>query len=319
MIGRRNEPRLADLLEDALKRQRAGCDLRATLENMESGAAAEVAPLLAIATQVRASLAVQPSPDAKAATIRLALDRECRAMASRQTRPVFRLHPALVAAGLAVCALGATSAGAVLASEGALPGDALYFIKTVTEEVRLSVSKDRVVRLELNRQMAAARTEEVALLAAGQRPITEEAIERLVAQTTKLALGAAAPDATPTLNEQVVAVMQRQQAVLQEVSAAAPPNAQPALRAALEVSQVSHQAACRAVERSRHHGAQIPNPPTATCDVTLGSHDAEDATAPVTNSLPGAGQPERPQVPANPINPGGAGVEKGGRAAAKAR
>jgi len=84
------------------------------------------------------------------------------------TFPQFLLRPAFSLAVILVLLVATLSAGTVYAAGGALPGDALYPVKTATEEVRLTLSDDQA-DAALYLQFADERLEEINRLAARGR------------------------------------------------------------------------------------------------------------------------------------------------------
>jgi ribosomal protein L12E/L44/L45/RPP1/RPP2 len=90
-------------------------------------------------------------------------------LAPKPRRPVLFatawLRPALAAAVVAVVVL----AGATSAAASSLPGDPLYGLKRVTEDVQLALTFDDVARMQLLSKLADRRLEELAEIAR-QRP-----------------------------------------------------------------------------------------------------------------------------------------------------
>jgi len=136
----------------------------------------ETTDLLALAAEVRRSLASSPSPEAHARHVRNLLERARHVPAS--ARPAARTRrgrilrspvhvsrrAALVTAGT-VLGLMLSGSAAVAASQSALPGQPLYGVKTATENVRLAFERAPSERARLHVEFALRRLEEAGKLA----------------------------------------------------------------------------------------------------------------------------------------------------------
>ncbi|MFA5786929.1 MAG: DUF5667 domain-containing protein, partial [Actinomycetota bacterium] len=136
----------------------------------------ETADLMAMAAEVRRSLASSPSPEAHARHVRNLLEqaRHVPAPATVTTRVgrarmlhfPFRVgrRAAIVTAGT-VLGLMLSGSAAVAASGSALPGRPLYSVKTATEHVRLAFERAPSERARLHVEFALRRLEEAGKLA----------------------------------------------------------------------------------------------------------------------------------------------------------
>jgi len=69
--------------------------------------------------------------------------------------------------------------GTVLAAQGSLPGDALYPIKRLTEEIRIGAAADPQTQIDLHLELAQARVQEMQQLTAQQRAVPDSAPAQL--------------------------------------------------------------------------------------------------------------------------------------------
>jgi hypothetical protein len=110
----------------------------------------------------------------------------------KEKRPVFNLVMTVLLVLGAVFGGGAT---AVAASQNAQPDNALYFVKTLSEDVRMDVEADPQVRLDLALQYTARRLAETRTMLAAQGEAPESLMLRLETQLQKaLMLAAGMPD-----------------------------------------------------------------------------------------------------------------------------
>ena len=171
-----------DILNDCLDRMAAGED-RSRCVSRYPEHAAELGPLLATAAAARAASAAVVRPEAKAA----GLARLNRAIAERDAgrRPRFPFlssplgRPALL--GFVLVLLFAVAAGGTsMASEDAVPGDPLYWVKTTKETITLRMSGSDMARAQTHARLAGERGEEIhKLIVIGRTGEAEELVARM--------------------------------------------------------------------------------------------------------------------------------------------
>ncbi|MBI4732853.1 MAG: hypothetical protein HY781_12160 [Chloroflexi bacterium] len=123
----------------------------------------------------------------EAAAFRPALVQKERTVVSRR----FVWKFALAALAALVLFFG-SSVGAAFAARGALPGETLYPVKLICEDLRLGFTGDPQVRIDLLMQFSAVRVSEMNQLAEQSNAIPAETAERLesqIQQALKLAAG----------------------------------------------------------------------------------------------------------------------------------
>jgi hypothetical protein len=136
-----------------------------------------LAPLLTTAAYCRQSLAFAepPSQEALAAGRRRFLEEAARQKESpalRLSLPAWlrpSLRPAFALAMALVVLVVLAGGGATLAAAHSLPGDYLYPVKLVSEQVRLAFTSDPAVRTELVNQFAEERRQEAQTIVALRR------------------------------------------------------------------------------------------------------------------------------------------------------
>ena len=253
MTNHPNKKALEELLQQGLEAQAQGESVDALLAQHPQEAA-DLEPLLSFAVQLEDSWKVTPTSGARAAARYQVLAR-----ASQRPRGLlaaFGLLPQrprpLVVGMVTVLLLALGSTGAVSASANALPGDSLYPVKTGWEQIQISLTFDEGAKARAYAALAERRTEEVAELKSQGKPVSPEGVAALTSQTLAAitALGKE-PDPSVSLGEKMLEITQRQQQVLEEVAAAAPAAAQPALQHALEASRSGHQRAQEALDRAK--------------------------------------------------------------------
>jgi hypothetical protein len=153
-----------NLLNECLERLLKGESLEQVLGDYPAEAA-ELEPLLRTITAARKVSDIQPRADFKARShyAFMAAARELESKPAR--RSWFKWQPAwsISLAALAVIVLG--GGGTVLASNSSLPGDTLYSVKIVSENVQLALSTSDITKAELNARFADRRTDEIITLA----------------------------------------------------------------------------------------------------------------------------------------------------------
>ena len=172
-----------DILNDCLDRMAAGED-RGRCVSRYPEHADELFPLLATAAAAsRAAGAAVVRPEARAA----GLARLNRAIAERGARRRSRLpflswplaRPA--ALGFVLVLLFAVAAGGTtMASEDAVPGDPLYWVKTTRETITLRMSGSDMARAQTHARLAGERGEEIRkLIVVGRTGEAEELVDRM--------------------------------------------------------------------------------------------------------------------------------------------
>jgi len=249
-------------------------------------------PLLGEATRLMMLPHVAMPDEAVDALERRALSKaaEIRATSSRNGPSVWRLfwsnlvggRVRLVPAALSlVIAVVLASTWVVSASAASLPGTALYPVKLATERARLAVAFQHDARAELRLRFAERRLGEMQALLAAERPVAEGLLEALAAETT-LALGEIeemGADRQAEAAAKLLALTERQQAVLTSVRERVPEEAQKGLSRALEASQRGHDRAVIALSVAPTL-SRPPSPiPTDTPQVKP-THKATDTPKP---------------------------------------
>ena len=172
-----------DILNDCLERMAAGEDPGRCVRRYPEHAG-ELEPLLATAaTMSRAAESTVVRPEARAA----GLARLNRAIADRGARRRSRLpflswplgRPALL--GFVLVLLFAVAAGGTtMASEDAVPGDPLYWVKTTKETITLRMSGSDMARAHTHARLAGERGEEIGkLIVIGRTGEAEELVGRM--------------------------------------------------------------------------------------------------------------------------------------------
>ncbi len=235
------------------------------LETLPAPVRQEVEPLLRLALTLQQAPEVKPRP---------AFRQQARKRLMRRIRPPWfvtfwrqlRLYGrssqtfaqrrlamtwivALVAALTALLGGG----GAVYASESALPGDTLYPVKTLVEDVQLALSGPEQ-DAQLLAQFAQRRMEEVQTLAAEGRfediPLAMARYQEEVQAMVQVMAQIGQPD--PEQIGQGEALLAHHVQVLQVLAQQVPPQAKPALEHALQVSQQG----LAAMQQHRSNGPQ---------------------------------------------------------------
>jgi hypothetical protein len=150
------------------------------------------------------------------------------------SRPRLALASALI---VLVLILGAGST-AVYASQGSLPGDALYGVKTTVEDVKLALTRSHEARASTHLDLAGRRTEEVLAQSASGRYISTKALES-IGQETDDAIKEMAemkPQDTKMLVGRLSESTITQQTELQLILGRASEDAKPAVKRALDTA-----------------------------------------------------------------------------------
>jgi hypothetical protein len=249
--------RFEDVLTECIDDVKAG---RVSMEeclNRYQSMRERLEPLLKIALAVQEPPAVSPSPDFKLrARMQLmehihekqGLDRwpwsRHRKVATlRPVKTRFSLARVGVVVGLALLAL---VGGTVYAAQDSLPGDILYPIKLVTEQVRIVLRADDVGRAERALSFADRRVTEIEELAEqGRAQDVGAAVEKydnaLDMTVARIESGRGKGLATRSITAQLAETTAEHLSVLDAVYQTAPEEAKPAIAAAIERARMAHE------------------------------------------------------------------------------
>lgn len=220
-----------------------------------------------------------------------------RAGATRRT-PVFGTpFRALgsVAAALALF-LGAATYTVAEASD-ALPGESLYNVKLQTERVRLALAFGDDAKRDVRIDLANERAREIERLSAKGKIIGPGVLDRLVATTAPLVAEANDGKLNKGDAEKLLAVTEKQKAVLAAAAPQVAPEAQPLLE---QARAVSHEGSLTAAYVVRYSDPNSPFIYTPVVPITTPAEDdtatPEPTATPPANGTPGAS----PTAPASP-------------------
>ncbi len=215
-----------------------------------------------------------------------------------------------LAAVLLAC-LVLTGSEAALASQGALPGEALYSLKLGLERVELLVTLDPAKKIELHNQFAQARLVEIQeLVMEGRYNYIREAVsnfEAHVQQASQLlsALASKDPERATELALALKETLANQRAFLSFLMAAAPREVTPELLRAIGIAAGGEIAVQAALEQA---GSAALLAVTAT--PTREDEAGATATAGVERSIPSPTQTPLPSstlpataIPSNTVMP----------------
>ena len=252
--------KIEDILEQSIEEVKAG---RYSIEECLARypqAPRELEALLRTALQIGTPPDVEPSAAFKVrARVRL-----MEQISSRQNMPkkAHRFLPAIsifnhvpkvaivaVAVGLALFSAGGST---VYASQDSLPGDTLYGVKLVSEQIRVALTFGSSEKTELYLSLAENRIEEMAALADSIRTKdvgkAAEGFEKALGRALSEANDSAAGD-QPGLFETVSLATPHYLAALDSVYDRMPDAVKPAVTAAREASIKNQQAALKAVAK----------------------------------------------------------------------
>ena len=239
---------LPEILDRCLSQNQSGtATIQECLQEHPEHAEA-LATLLGIAGEVHSELAPPEPGEAFVSTaqarllnrLRATQKETPRAKARRIRRLRWARQPAYILASVVV-ALGllVMSAGVARASEGALPGDALYGVKRTIEEARLALTWTAVSEAELLTQYIDGRMAETeALLAAGREDdlgMSLAGYEHMLSRLIDLA-GQTSISGGPGSLEYIQESLTRHIQTLQRVQVQVPPAAQEAINNAIDHS-----------------------------------------------------------------------------------
>lgn len=162
--------------------------------------------------------------------------------------------PALFIAAV-IAVIAATSGSAVYASQGALPGDALYEVKRTAEGLELALAPDEAARAQLHLDLAARRLAEIKRASGyGRTEAATVAAEALAGQVAladeQLARAAAKGKDVSAVASFLAEKLSQQEQILDEVSRRVPDQARPALEKARQATKRGLK------EATSHYGAQ---------------------------------------------------------------
>ncbi len=154
-----------------------------------------------------------------------ALSRQPRRVPAGATRPVqrtgLRRLPALnflLAACLALVVVFGAGAATVYAAQDSLPGDALYPVKTFSEDVRLTLAASPEQQLDLTLAFTDRRAAEIRLLLAAGRPVPQNAVDRYRSELDRL-LELSADMQEPGMARSLISVSSRAEGQLKALDA----------------------------------------------------------------------------------------------------
>ncbi len=176
------ERRLEDALDACLHQLNEGASIEACLAKYPA-LEAELEPLLVLALRIQ-GLRSEPRP----ATLQAGKERLLREAArleqvqsvqakARRFPPIWLSFQPLLRRSMAAVTLASLllvvvlGRGAIAASANSLPGDTLYAVKRVSEEVRLLLTFDQQLKVQFSDQLDARRREEAKALAERQRVV----------------------------------------------------------------------------------------------------------------------------------------------------
>lgn len=271
----------AELLDTLIARIGAG-------ETPDAAAAGtDVAEDLVPALRLAATLGVlAPAPDSEAslarARVRASVMAAAQARLGASAQPQFGGIPrpagvAVAAAAAVVASIG--SGGAIVASAGALPGEALYPVKLVVEQTQVavtSVGASDAAQVQLQQTLAQRRVDEAAALVEMARPVPASVIEASARHAERAAQ--AAQRADDTRREQIASSLAEAEEV--RISALQNLATQPAL------PPPAQTAVARAIRRqpgAAASGGRATSTPTAT---RTPSPSASPSSSPTGSTTP---------------------------------
>jgi hypothetical protein len=152
---------------------------------------------------------------------------------------LYKVLAVVLAAAVAVAGMGG---GVVLAADS-LPGDMLYEVKLLSEDVRLVLTPDPADRAELAMSFVALRVQEMARLAQQGGDVPGAVVARLTQQMEQamVEIARARPEEAPALLERVMERTRMHQQVLESAAVGAGEEAQTRLREASQVMERTRQ------------------------------------------------------------------------------
>lgn len=239
-----------------------------------------------------------------------------------QSKPLLK---AMLAALLAVLVILAGSSLTVYAAQSSLPGDPLYTVKSWSEDVRLSMNRSTIDKLNLTLDYTNRRVNEISSLVSNGKALNDQTYDRLTYELDDALLLAAQLDDTQIQNAlgKIKSHAENQGMTLEELIHSLPPQAQSAMeriqarlveQVQLSVSGESDPTAFRVQIRERMQHQQGPkhtpssNQPESTASDQLpspipgqnGNDDGNKTNQP--HAIPGYGDPGNGKGESTPEN-----------------
>lgn len=216
-----------DDLEKGLK------ELYAEVSSPPAGLRPARAKMLAEAADLRARQASRPLSTTEAGHIRRT--RKMNLMLAYKT----------LAAVLAVAVAVAGMGGGVVLAADTLPGDILYPVKLLSEDVKLALTPDPAARAELEMAFVALRVQEMARLAQQGEDVPGAVVARMTRQMEQamVEIAKARPEEVPALLERVMERTRLHQQVLEGAATGSSAATQTRLREASQVMERTRQRA----------------------------------------------------------------------------
>ena len=147
----------------------------------------------------------------------------------------YKALAAVLAVAVAIAGMGG---GVVLAAE-TLPGDFLYPVKLLSEDVRLALTPDPAARAELEMAFVALRVQEMARLAQQGEEVPQAVVGRMTRQMEQamVEIAQARPEDVPALLERVVERTRLHQQVLEGAATGSSAETQTRLREASQLME----------------------------------------------------------------------------------
>jgi hypothetical protein len=202
--------------------------------------ARDLAPLLRIVAQMPPLPEAQPTNEFRLRGRQALLDAmEDHANAGRRRKGGVARAPrnalSAAAAGVAALTLVGVSAGVVFASQDSQPGDTLYPVKTVSEQVRILTAPNDQAKAQAYITVLDHRVDEIGKITPQTPPAVADSIASAYADAAQRAANLGSPSGTP--NPLVANALQQQEQRLITVEETAPPTSRPAVTKALEASK----------------------------------------------------------------------------------
>lgn len=212
--------------------------------------------------------------------VRLPLSAEETRRPERRRRMNLMLaYKVLAVVMAAVVAITGAGGGVVLAA-GSLPGDLLYPVKLISEDVRFALALQPADRAELAMAFVGERVHEMETLANQGEVVPDTVLRRMTRQTEQVMaeIAQARPEEVPALLERVMERSREHQQVLEQAGTGAREEIQTRLRQASQIMERVHQSNGDALNdptrfqqeyQHRYDGAPGPHgdgSPTATSD-----------------------------------------------------
>jgi hypothetical protein len=194
--------------------------------------------MLAEAAQLKARLARAPlsAPETRARSRTMTIGRRKMSMML-----AYKVLAAVLAVVVAVAGLG----GSVVLAAGSLPGELLYPVKLVSEDVSLALTLDPAGRAELALDFASERVEEMERLLQRGEDVPDAVVARLTRhmEQAMVEIARSRPEEVPALLERVTERTRIHQQTLEEAAAGAGEEAQARLHEASRVMERARQSA----------------------------------------------------------------------------